>query len=175
MSIPGGTVYVAPPTFRYFKLGEDYPAKQALETVVNHIASIKCRRMAAVDYLDAKYELGQILLGDAEGMTAEEINARFPNYATWFTFDMGISDLPGTPPVETFQVQLLEAEDFTEPEIDAQTSVLNIALGVGYDGIGLMFRFIREPEAIYCECGVLGWQGDGQEMAALARHLETTS
>ncbi len=42
----------------------------------------------------------------------------------------------------------------------------------GYDAIGIMFRFIREPEALFCECNIKAYQGDGQEVMALAQHVK---
>jgi hypothetical protein len=170
--IPGGPTYLPPPTFQFFSQGRDFPAKADLKTVLSFVAGQKQRRMAEVDFYEALYELGLFELDDLEDITPAEINQRYPKYAVWFTFDMGLDDLPGSPPVDTFGIELVEVNRFVDSDEHTETSVIDVIMTCGYDAIGIMFRYIREPEALFCECNIKAFQGDGQEVTALARHLE---
>lgn len=170
--IPGGPTYLPPPTFRYLHPGQDFPAKADLETVLSFIAGRKQRRMAEVDFYEAVYELGLVELDDLDDVTPAEVNRRYPKYAVWFTFDMGLDDLPGQPPVAAFGIELVEVNRLVDSDEHTETSVLDVIMTCGYDAIGIMFRFIREPEALFCECNIKAYQGDGQEVMALAQYVE---
>jgi hypothetical protein len=168
-----GPTYLPPPSFRYGHLAKDFPAKEALEEVLAHFVRGKQRQMAEVDFHDALYESACLDLDEMEDEPPEDAGRRYPKHAAWFTFDVRLEDLPGSPPVEKFSIELAESTSFSEPDEHTYTSVLEVYMLFGYDALSIMFRFIKEPKALFCECIVKYAEGDGDEVTALAEYLRS--
>ncbi len=166
-----GATYLPPPAIRHLHWAKDFPARDAVEEVVLHFGRRKQRQMAEVDFTEALGKSLDLELDDADNPSIEEVRRRFPKHAVWFTFDVRLEDLPAPAPVDAFYIELIESQ-FEGAE--AQSSTLEVGMHFGYDAFAILYHFIREPEAIFCECIVKYAEGDGDEVSALARHLKAT-
>ena len=140
-----------------------------MEEVVLHFARQKQRQMAEVDFVEALPESLDLELDDTEDSSIEEVRRCYPKHAVWFTFDVRLEDLPAPAPVDTFFIELVE---LVFEGAEAHSSTLDVGMHFGYDAFAIIYHFIREPQAIFCECIVKYAEGDGDEVSALARHLK---
>ena len=164
-----GATYLPPPAIRHLHWAKDFPAREAVEEVALHFGRQKQRQMAEVDFVEALSESLDLELDDVDDPSIEGVRRRFPKHAVWFTFDVRLEDLPAPAPVDTFYIELIESEF---EGVEAQSSTLEVGMHFGYDAFAIFYHFIREPEAIFCECIVKFAEGDGIEVSALARHLK---